>query len=151
MLIFKDCNITKNFTVSEYCTGQKDDCYFSDKSLVHCLMLQELRNWLKKPLFVTSWYRSYLFNAKCGGAKNSNHLKGTATDVYFHGLTEKKFISVAKKWKSICKKYGVVGEIGFYPDDGFIHLGSHITYSNSFYNWRTKDGNQINGYYNSKI
>ncbi len=147
-LVFSDKKLTKNFTVDEYLVGQKGNGKINKKALIHANMLQELREYLDEPIFVTSWYRSEKYNKACGGIPTSNHLRGTATDIYVKGLNLKKFIKIARKWKAICERYFIVGEIGYYPDDGFIHVGSYITYYDKFYNWRTKNGVQQNGYYN---
>lgn len=147
-LIFNQKMLTKNFSVDEYLVGQHGNGEINKKALIHANMLQELREYLDEPIYVTSWYRSEEYNKACGGISTSNHLKGTATDIYVKDLNFKKFLKIARKWKSICERYLIVGEIGFYPDEGFIHVGSYITYSKTFYNWRTKNGIQKNGYYN---
>ena len=147
-LLFSDEKLTKNFTVDEYLVGQRGNGKINKRALIHANMLQELREYLDEPIYVTSWYRSEEYNKACGGIPTSNHLKGTATDIYVKDLDFRKFLKIARKWKSICERYLIVGEIGFYPDDGFIHVGSYITYSKKFYNWRTKNGVQKNGYYN---
>lgn len=146
-LIFSDKKLTSNFSVDEYLVNQNGNGKINKKALIHANMLQELREYLDEPIYVTSWYRSKKYNKSCGGISTSNHLKGTATDIYVKDLDSKKFLKIAKKWKSICERYLIVGEIGYYPDDGFIHVGSYITYSKKFYNWRTKNGVQWNGYY----
>lgn len=147
-LVFSDKKLTSNFSVDEYLAGQNGIGKINKKALIHANMLQELREFLDEPIYVTSWYRSEEYNKACGGIPTSNHLKGTATDIYVEGLNYKKFFKIAKKWKSICERYLIVGEIGYYPDEGFIHVGSYITYSNKFFNWRTKNGVQKNGYFN---
>lgn len=144
--------LTKNFTFGEYQTDCSDEvCFLTDKALLHAHLLQHLRDYLDRPVFVSSWYRTKSYNSKIGGVPDSNHLTGCATDIYFSRLRYSSFIRVARKWKSLCESHGVVGEIGYYPDDGFIHVGSSIRYSDTFFNWKTENGKQINGYYNTRL
>lgn len=147
-VIISGDKLTKNFSLGEYAIDQTGKCYINHKAFLHAQMLQELRDFIKKPIYVTSWYRTKKYNRAIGGVSDSNHLTGCATDIYFGSLNEEAFIVVAREWRKICMSHGVVGEAGYYPDDGFLHLGSSIRYSDTFYNWRTKNGVQKNGYYN---
>lgn len=45
-------------------------------------ILDPLRELYGKPITVNSCFRSVLVNKKVGGAKNSDHLKGMAADIY---------------------------------------------------------------------
>lgn len=139
--------LTKNFTLDEYAVHQnRDECELTQISYEHAQCLQDLRDYLKKPIKVNSWYRTKTYNNKLPGAsKSSNHLKGCATDIAVTFETDEEFIAFAKKWKDICKKRGCVGEIGRYST--FTHVGSHITYSKTFYNWDKRSGKQINMFY----
>lgn len=49
--------------------------------------LQGFRDYIGKPLVITSGYRSPALNRAVGGAKNSWHTKGLAADFYCPGLT----------------------------------------------------------------
>ena len=53
--------------------------------VVFCL--QPLRERLKKPVIITSGYRSHEVNKLVGGAQNSQHTKGQAVDIVVNGLT----------------------------------------------------------------
>lgn len=53
--------------------------------IVFCL--QPLRERLKKPVIITSGYRSHVVNKIVGGAQNSQHTKGQAVDIVVNGLT----------------------------------------------------------------
>ena len=44
-------------------------------------ILQPLREWMKRPVIVTSGYRSYEVNKRVGGSKTSGHMLGTAADI----------------------------------------------------------------------
>lgn len=53
--------------------------------IVFCL--QPLRERLKKPVIITSGYRSREVNKIVGGAQNSQHTRGQAVDIVVNGLT----------------------------------------------------------------
>lgn len=137
--------LTKHFELAEYTVNQTEECNINYEAMEHANLLEELRIWYGKPIRVNSWYRTPAYNKKCGGVSSSNHLRGTATDVLITFETDAEFIRFAQKWKAICKASGTVGEIGRYKT--FTHLGSHIRYSNVFYNWDKRSGKQINMFY----
>ena len=142
MIIFKG-KLTDHFTADDYSINQTSNVTLTQESYEHALMLEEFRQWLKRPIEVHAWYRTSSYNKKVGGAPNSSHLKGLATDWSTDiKITEKKFIKYAKKWKTLCSKYGVVGEAGLYSWG--IHFGSHVKYSKTVYHWDSRSGKQIN-------
>lgn len=49
-------------------------------------VLQPIRNAIKKPMIITSGYRSPKLNKIVGGKANSQHLKGQAVDFIINGL-----------------------------------------------------------------
>lgn len=51
-------------------------------------IMQPLRNYLGKPINVTSWYRSPQVNKQVGGSSNSQHLLGEAVDFQCFNLLE---------------------------------------------------------------
>lgn len=76
--------------------------------------LEPLRHRMGVPLIVLSGYRSPEHNTKVGGAKDSQHMKGTAVDVSVTNVDPEKLIAAAL-------------ELGFtwikrYPANGFVHL-----------------------------
>ena len=54
--------------------------------------LQPIRDKLKKPMIVTSGYRSPKVNLLAGGVPNSQHLKGQAADFKVQGMKVKQII-----------------------------------------------------------
>lgn len=143
--------LTDHFSVAEYMIHQIDKTIpITRDAYEHAMMLEEFRKWLGKPMTVNAWYRSKAYNdalIKSGAkaSKNSNHLKGCATDISYPNVPFETVMKWGRKWKEICKKYGCVGEIGSYSWG--IHLGSHITYSTQFSNWKTDSKGQHNGFY----
>jgi uncharacterized protein YcbK (DUF882 family) len=76
--------------------------------------LQVLRDALGKSITITSGYRSPERNAKIKGAKNSQHLKGTAADIKVKGMTPKEVALVIEGLIESGKMKQ--GGIGVYPN-----------------------------------
>lgn len=53
-------------------------------------VLDPLREWYGKPIYVNSGYRCKALNEAVGGAKNSQHLTGQAADIDTHNIEENK-------------------------------------------------------------
>ena len=67
-----------------------------------------------KPIGVTSWYRPPLVNAEVGGVTNSQHILGTAVDVYDYSgddIRFENFLDLA--WGDQALGYGVASGRGF--------------------------------------
>ena len=79
--------------------------------------LQELRFLVGKPILINSGYRCPKHNKAIGGAKNSQHILGTAADIVIPGLDVEQMFSYAKLIEPFEK-----GGIGIYPDQKFIHV-----------------------------
>ncbi len=147
-------NLSKNFTRQEYArANRKTDgrIKFYPETFIFLTALQLFRYQIGKPMYVNCWFRTKAFNDRCGGIKNSNHLRGCAMDFYFKGenmADQNKFIEYAKKWKDIINiinctdLFGEIqGEAGLYK--GFWHFGIQ-NYSKRFYHWDSRSGKQIN-------
>lgn len=76
--------------------------------------LQALRDRLRKPLILTSAYRSPEHNRRVSGAKASKHLEGIAFDVRMDNHDPWEFENAARA-------VGFTG-FGFYPKSGFMHI-----------------------------
>lgn len=117
--------ITQNFTFGELANNQAKEevkAIYTDEIQEFAVMLQELRNWYKKPMKVNSWYRTKTFNKSVGGDANSLHLKGLAMDWGVnHTVAQHK--NVAKKWREICEGRGIIGGINHYTHG--YHLSVH--------------------------
>jgi hypothetical protein len=85
-------------------------------------IFQPARNYFKKPIFVSSGYRSEALNEKIGGSKKSQHSKGQALDLDAHifgGLTNQqlfKFISDHTDFDQLIWEFGTNEE----PD--WVHV-----------------------------
>ena len=91
--------LTENFSLEEF--NCKDGSDIPNELLPNVIELaknlQVLRDYLGKPIHVNSGYRSPKYNAKVGGAKNSQHLKAKASDIVIKGMTPKEVAEAIEK------------------------------------------------------
>jgi uncharacterized protein YcbK (DUF882 family) len=96
-----------NFTISEFLKSETatkygiDNIPHNNQVLDNILLLivnvmQPLRNYVGKPIIITSGYRSIGLNAKVGGVPNSQHLNGQACDFVIQGMTINEAIKAVK-------------------------------------------------------
>lgn len=150
MIQFSGTHISKNFTQSEYHPGSAT-VYMFKETVVFIRAVQTFRNWLNKPMYVISWYRTKQENIAIGSTvgEKSNHRRGCALDwhLYNHDIGKDEFIRYAKKWAAICKNYGCVGEAGLYTWG--VHFGIQNqdqakANGHKFFHWDARSGKQIN-------
>ena len=101
--------LSPNFNSNEF-DCRCGDCESTLIDMCHVDILQLIRD-EAGPIHITSAYRCDKHNRNIGGAKNSQHKKGTATDLV------PRYISISILAK-IARKYGVKG-LGIYKT--FIH------------------------------
>lgn len=63
--------------------------------IVYCL--QPIRDYIKKPMVITSGYRNKEINKLVGGKENSQHLTGCAVDFHIQGISITQTIELVKK------------------------------------------------------
>jgi uncharacterized protein YcbK (DUF882 family) len=80
--------ITEHFKVKEYACKDGSPITFIDEYLK--IILEILRRKIGKPVIITSGYRTPEWNAKCGGAKYSYHMRGMAADIRVDGMKAKE-------------------------------------------------------------
>ena len=126
-------NIVKNFSLKEMMNSEaKDDIklVITPEVAEHAQMMQELREWAVKTypnifvtngLLVSSWYRTPAFNKSVGGAGNSAHLDGRATDI--RNVPQTLYKEFTTAWQVICSIHNKVGGVELYPT--FIHFDSY--------------------------
>lgn len=110
----ENVQLTKNFHLSEaecHC----NECNETLVDLDHAAKLQKLREDLNASIKVTSWYRCPAHNAAIGGATNSMHKKGTATDIQVSGMSPNEV-------QDACEKFDGLGRY-----DTFTHIDSRGT------------------------
>lgn len=116
--------IVKNFSFKEMSNNEADEdikLILTPEVVEHAQMMQELRDWYGKPLNVSSWYRTATFNKKCGGASNSAHLDGRATDI--NNIPESLYNDFITAWQVICSIHNKVGGVELY--DWGMHFDSY--------------------------
>lgn len=127
MAYITDGRLVKNFSLAEMTNKQAKDeikLVLTPEVVEHARMMQELRDWWGGPLNVSSWYRTPTFNKSCGGASNSAHLDGLATDVCNIDTTNAKTVqSFTVAWQAICSAHGKIGGVEVYPWG--MHFDSH--------------------------
>lgn len=79
--------------------------------------LQVLRDYLGEPIHINSAYRTPSYNKRIGGAKDSQHPKGTAADITCKSKTPKQLHAIIEKLIKDGKMKQ--GGLGLYP--GFVH------------------------------
>lgn len=78
--------------------------------------LDEVRDFLGKPLSIQSWYRSEKVNKKAGGAPRSSHLQGLAIDFRIND-------NMPKVYEKIRKSKLDYDQLIYYPRTKLIHIG----------------------------
>ena len=111
--------ITNNFSLEEF--KCKDGSDIPNDVLPNIIELaknlQVLRDAIGKSITINSGYRSQKYNAKIGGVKNSQHVKGKASDLRVSGMTPKELALIIEGL--IEKGKMKEGGIGIYPN--FTH------------------------------
>ena len=89
--------------------------------------LEELRRRIGKPVIINSGYRCSVHNKECGGVYNSQHVLGTAADIYVPGMG---VYELAK----ICKE--IFDGVGEYYQDEFVHVDMRSNGAETgYYQW----------------
>ena len=100
-------NLSKNLTLAEATTSQtavrhglnnKAPAFVIENlKLIAEKVFQPIREHFKKPIRVSSGYRSKELNAKVGGSKNSQHITGQALDLQgTNGITNRQIFDYIK-------------------------------------------------------
>ena len=97
MLNFKISELIKSDTAIKNNINNMPDINSLDNLLdliFYCL--QPIRDKIKKPMIITSGFRSNLVNKLVKGVSNSQHLKGQAADFIINGMTPAQIIEKIK-------------------------------------------------------
>ncbi len=92
----KDGNkkLSTNFRVREFACSDGSDPIFIDSELIK--ILQKIRDHFKKPITITSGYRTPTRNKVVGGTTYSQHLYGMAADIKVDGVSPQKVAQYAE-------------------------------------------------------
>ena len=101
-----------NFTQKEI---QCDCCGKVDVDEGSMEKLQELRDFVDRPLTINSAVRCTSHNLSVGGGARSQHLSGRAFDIDLHNFTDEERLELV----ALAKQVGFTG-FGYY--DNFIHI-----------------------------
>lgn len=75
--------------------------------------LEQLRELICRPIYVTSGYRCQEHNKSVGGQPNSQHVQGCAADIYVEGVG-------VYELGVMCKR--IFDGVGEYYEQGFVHV-----------------------------
>ncbi len=106
--------LTPHFRVREFRCRDGSDTILIDDKLVK--LLEQIRVYAEAPVTITSAYRTETYNARpeVGGARGSQHTKGTAADIITKG---RSVTQIAKFAQAIG-----AGGVGLYTKKNFIHV-----------------------------
>ncbi len=121
----------RNFQVGEFACKDGSNAVLIDSALVD--ILQKIRDKFRKPITISSAYRTLSYNRSIGSGDYSLHTKGRAADIYIEGVAP---LEIAKYAEGL----GVKG-IGYYPpgDGSFVHVDTRTIK----YFWIKKNGKEI--------
>lgn len=114
--------ISEHFKSSEFdCHG--DGCCTNTKYDDEIIKwLEQIRNYYKGPVNITSGYRCKKHNSDVGGNKNSGHINGTAVDITIKTKNGKKV--TREEMSKYCESIGI-SRIGTYKNAPYmIHIGT---------------------------
>ena len=111
-------DLSRNFSKYEFAC--KCGCGFDDIAPNLIKVLQKLRDKFGKPIYISSGCRCPKHNVEVGGVPDSQHTRGKASDIFWHG-------NVCPLYETLWELYenGEVPEVGFiklYPEKNFIHV-----------------------------
>jgi uncharacterized protein YcbK (DUF882 family) len=111
-----------HFTSEEICMGRQIPEELFPNILVTVILLDELRKWYNKSIFIHSTYRSPEYNQAIGGKKNSLHLKFNAIDFGVKNYFDlPKLYAKLDEWDRGNFNWPAMG-IGLYERQSFIHV-----------------------------
>lgn len=98
-LNFTLSELIKSDTATKYGINNipKDMVVLDNLLLLIINVLQPLRNYIQKPIIITSGYRCPELNKTVGGVSNSQHVNGQACDLIIKGMTIEQIIDAVKK------------------------------------------------------
>lgn len=132
--------ITKNFKEQEFITSKwykaenvedkVSEDYHSNKDVqenikILAANLQELRDYLNKPVSINIAYRPIWWEKKNGRTGTSQHCLGKAADIRVKGLTPEVIAHTIKKLIDQGKMHN--GGLGIYSKSNFVHYDIRTT------------------------
>ena len=84
--------------------------------------LDWLREYIGRPIVVTSGYRNHAVNRAVGGSKNSDHLRGQAADIHVPGWSTQKLFDTIRQ-------SGIVFDQLIQEFDSWVHISYDRKYN----------------------
>ena len=112
----KHIRLSDNFTLSEFACH---DASYTQYVRIHpslIAVLEAIRLEAGSSIHITSAYRPAPYNKLIGGASESQHIAGTAADIYCSGLSTTRLCNI------VDSIMGQAGGVGYYPKQGFVHV-----------------------------
>lgn len=111
--------ISSHFKINEFKCNDGSDEIRIDTELV--AILEMVRNAFKKPVVITSAYRTLAYNKQVGGASSSKHLDGMAADIIVNETTATQVFTY------LCSVMPNWGGIILYKNKNFVHVDTRST------------------------
>ena len=102
-------NLSKNFTLDELTLSQEaarsglknvPDAEQTESLRLLCEnVLQPLRDRVRRPVVVSSGFRSVTVNRRIGGSQSSQHCRGQAADITVPGMTPAEVVALIRAMK----------------------------------------------------
>lgn len=110
--------VSKDFWSSEFdCKCDYPDCTKTIINLDHVTNLQVLRDRLSSPIRINSGYRCEKHNKDIGGASESRHKKGDASDLEVEGYSPNKVASESEHLFSGLGRYNTFTHVDSRPNE----------------------------------
>jgi uncharacterized protein YcbK (DUF882 family) len=124
-----DKNLSNNFKVSDFRSGDRSDIILINPALIS--LLEKIREHFGKPVIITSGYRTPKYNKSIPNTANdSQHMYGNAADIKIQGISPREIYNWMNGWHK--------GGLGVYPT--FTHVDVRDTVgAQKMARW-TKDG-----------
>lgn len=119
---FLDSNIAKENGIKNI---PSDPIVFDNILTLIIKCLQPIRDYVRKPIVITSGYRCPIVNKKAGGEDNSQHLTGCAADFVILGLTIDEAI---QKIKTSGIEYDQLIHEGNWVHISYVYAGNRKMY-----------------------
>ena len=126
-----DIQLSENFKLSEFTRTSRPFPNIPSRKHVSNLkrlvdnILQPLRDYVKRPIIITSGYRSEAVNSSLQhSSKTSQHMEGNASDIHIPGMTNDEIVTAIKKLKLPYDQ--LIDEELYYDRGGKLVKASHI-------------------------
>lgn len=122
--------LTDHFRLDEFAHHDKDGAsvLLTPEFFKFVQMLEEFRNWYRRPMNITSGFRPVGYNKLVGGSPGSAHLSQLAIDFRLPNMLdfeparrEQFYQNIKVKWCAICERTDFKPQVNFY--DTYVHLG----------------------------